>query len=244
MGERAEHLTKEQINQMKQEQEEKAIQSRRERSTSGFYDENYWDVYWRKRFNVEPREDHETVKTEVEKKINFIENYMGKVESMLDCGCSFGFFVTGMRDRECDAWGIDISQPALDLAPERTKPFLKRMNVTKIEFPDDRFTLVTAFDILEHLYIEEIEKALPEINRVAAQFILIRLPVPAFEAEPWVADCSGRSLDRSHVSCYPWEFWARRLTRIGKFRWWFAHLWDDGSDYNSCEGWIVFRRKE
>lgn len=224
---------------------EKQLKSRKERTTAGFYDAEYWGKDYQQRFGTNYEEDDKQVQFEVEKKVNFIKRYMPNIESVLDVACSFGFLTAKLRDDGLDAWGIDISCPALDKAPERVKPYLKEMNVKDMsEFKDNRFELVTAFDILEHLYIEEIIEAVKEIDRVARKFIVVRLPVPSLTAEPWVADMTAWGIDKEHVSNYPWEFWAKRFEKSGKFKWWFVYLWNFGGRDETCEGWIAFRSKK
>lgn len=224
---------------------QKQLVSRKERTTAGFYDAEYWGKDYQQRFGTNYEEDDKRVQFEVGKKVNFIKRYMPDIKSVLDVACSFGFLTAKLKDDGLDAQGIDISRPALDKAPERIKPYLKEMNVKDMnEFEDNQFELVVAFDILEHLYIEEIIEAVKEIDRVASKFILIRLPVPSLTAEPWVADMTAWGIDKEHVSNYPWEFWGNRFKKSGKFNWWFVYLWNFGGKDETCEGWITFRREK
>lgn len=223
----------------------KHAESRKARTTEGFYNEDYWGKESQTRYKTNYTEKDEQVQVEVEKKIAFINKYIPNVKRVLSVACSFGFLTAKLRDSKVDAWGIDISKPALANAPERVKPYLKEMNVKDMsEFKDDEFELVTAFDILEHLYIEEILEAVKEINRVADKFIILRLPIPSINAEPWIADMTAESLLKEHVSNYPWEFWARRFEKLHKFKWWFVNLWCSGGVDGTCEGWLIFKRIE
>ncbi len=213
------------------------------RTTAHLYDENYYKAKY-KTWMVDLNAENPVIKRETEKKYNFIKQYMPDVKSVLIPGCSFGFLVQMFRENECETVGIDVSPYVLNAAPTIIKPYLKEMNVTKLDFPNDHFELVAAFDIMEHLYFEEIVQAVEEVCRVASKYILIRVPVPYYDAELSISDYSSyRCIDKGHVSVYPWDFWARRMIKSGKFQFWFASLWGREAEI-SCETWITFRRSQ
>lgn len=235
--------------------EEKMLQSKKERTTSIVYDKAYWDNYWKKRFKVEYNENDKVVIRECEKKNNWI-NRLFHIDpkerpkgTLLDVGCSFGFFVSFMRKQGWDAYGIDVSAYALGIAPKHIKKFLRYGSVTDMPFADNRFGVVFCFDMLEHLYIEEIFKAVKELTRVSSRGIGIKLPVQGFDpnTERGITDWSHRSEDKTHVSIYPWEFWAKRFTESNKFRLQICSLWlgdDTGAGVGECmEAWMIFRRR-
>ena len=237
--------------------ERKQKESRRSRTTACFYDEAYWKI-WEKRWGAmtdtsDPRVLHETLK-----KVEFLERRgnFHKSKTALDIGCSFGFFVHGMREIGIDAQGVDVSEEAIVKAPEHIREHLKVMDVKDLKFEDNAFELITVFDLLEHLYVEEFMQAIKEITRVASKFIIIQSPFVGWRAEPWLTDLSYH--DRvmlDHVSTYPWDFWARRFTELGKFDFWFCELWNShnrGADTcpermggfdMTVEGYLTFRSK-
>lgn len=49
-------------------------------------------------------------------------------------------------------------------------------DVRRLPFENDSFSVVTAFEVLEHLPFSEFEKALSEIKRVSSRHIVISLP--------------------------------------------------------------------
>src|ERR1051326_6523710 len=71
---------------------------------------------------------------------NSIISKFGTGCSVLDVGCSCGFLVKTLRDRGCDAWGIEISDYALKntCAPG----YVIKGDVLDIPFKDNRFDVV------------------------------------------------------------------------------------------------------
>ena len=92
----------------------------------------------------------------------------------LDVGCGVGFVVEYLSGREFDlnVFGIDISDQSIEKAQTRLARFkgsqkrLVAVSDQKLPFDDDFFSLVTCFDMLEHLDLADVETTLAEINRV------------------------------------------------------------------------------
>lgn len=214
------------------------------RSTESLYNEEYFKYNYKSWIDGGLNKDNPVIKRETEKKVSFIKRHMPGIKSVLVCGCAFGFLVLRLREEKYDARGIDVAQYPLNIAPEKVKPYLENMNVkSMIEFTDNKFELVTVFDVLEHLYIEEILQAIKEINRVASKFILIRVPVPYSNSEFWVSDFSNHpdcKTHKGHVSVYPWNFWAEQVEKLNKFKFQFTTLWER-KPANCCEAWLVFK---
>jgi ubiquinone/menaquinone biosynthesis C-methylase UbiE len=204
---------------------DKLEQSRKERSTACFYDKSYWDEYWKGRFSGDEKE--------AKKRMNFVKNSFPGIKKILDAGCGLGYVVAVGRsgDYKYDICGIDISEAAIKRAPVVIQKYLKIGNITDLPYEDDSFELVTCFDIFEHLFIEEIFKAIKEVCRVAKKYILMRSPVVGWRGERCIADHSYRDKDRSHISVYPWDFWVRQFIQIGKFRFCRANMYCD-KDYD------------
>lgn len=219
--------------------------AQKEGTTKSLHDE----VYFRVRDEVYKTDEKKLIDGAM-KKLTFIKRHMPATRSILDCGCGLGYFVKVCRERDIKAQGVDFSRHALDCAPKEVKPYLEEKNIVDIDYPENGFDLVTAFNTCEHLFLNEINQALPKMNKIARKHILIQSPVPIWEAESWVTDFSpyGKASE-PHVSVYPWEFWARRIASLNKFQWWFTQLWrnyteESGLWYQTAEAWITFKRKE
>ena len=72
---------------------------------------------------------------------------------VLDIGCNCGALVKAFQDLGAEAYGVDIAQDALSAAPEEIKKCLFRVNIIQdtLPFPDEKFDLIIALDLVEHL---------------------------------------------------------------------------------------------
>lgn len=85
--------------------------------------------------------------------------------AILEIGCSGGPLMQRLRQQGySDLTGIDVSQPAIELAQARGVPNVSVMDGAALTFADARFDLVIASDVLEH--IEDEAQALREWARV------------------------------------------------------------------------------
>lgn len=96
-----------------------------------------------------------------------------KPTSVLELGAGRFTLTQALRNLGVTAWGIDWSMTACRFAPECAV----RAPVQTIPFGDKSFDLSTAFDILEHLEPEDVEKAIHEIWRVSRKWIVVNLPL-------------------------------------------------------------------
>lgn len=99
---------------------------------------------------------------------DFVKQYV-KDRIVLDAGCGTGYgsiyLVESGGARK--VYGIDVSQEAIDYCLniyQRDNLVFLRKNCTNLDFPDEFFNVVVAFEIIEH--IEDDQKFLSEANRV------------------------------------------------------------------------------
>ncbi len=96
---------------------------------------------------------------------------------VLDAGCGNGTTLHLLKSvYHFDAYGIDISQTAVDLA-QRMGIEAKAADITEnIPFPDGYFDVVICSEVLEHLLL--LERALQEIQRVGKDEAIFIFSVP------------------------------------------------------------------
>ncbi|RMD85272.1 MAG: class I SAM-dependent methyltransferase [Candidatus Dadabacteria bacterium] len=101
----------------------------------------------------------------------------GPCPDILDVGCGTGgaSFVFGTYGR---VWSCDRSTTALAIARRRGLTYLVAADGPALPFPDARFDIVLAFDVIEH--VDDDLAMLAELRRVARPGGLIAIHVPAW----------------------------------------------------------------
>ena len=98
-------------------------------------------------------------------------DYSLEGKKVLEIGCAKGFVVEGLRDLGVDAYGIDVSQYAIDCAREDIKPYLKVADVRTAlaDYKNKEFDLIFSRWTLCCFTDEEIAKMIIQMNRIAVQ---------------------------------------------------------------------------
>ena len=123
-------------------------------------------------------------------------------KNCLDVGCGTGGLVKSLRWLGIDAYGVEISKIALELADKDVKPYLKEGDIIKLPYKDNQFDLVLTYDVLEHLEKSKIQKAVNEVMRVAKKNVLHKI----YTVEnTWIEFLHAR--DFSHLSVESKSFW-------------------------------------
>ena len=99
-------------------------------------------------------------------RFKFVLERLPKSGTFLDVGCGDGALTELMCSEDRKVLGLDLEP----------NPWIAA-NATSIPFPDNEFDYVTAFEILEHLYDDDLPKAIAEIKRVAKKKIFVSVPV-------------------------------------------------------------------
>ncbi|MBI4497788.1 MAG: class I SAM-dependent methyltransferase [Chloroflexi bacterium] len=97
---------------------------------------------------------------------------------ILDAGCGTGANLQAL-ERYGSVLGVDISPLALALCRRRGLTGVALASVDHLPFRDAAFDLVTSFDVLYHLAVQEDQSALREFRRVLRPGGMLFLRVPA-----------------------------------------------------------------
>ena len=101
--------------------------------------------------------------------------------AILDLGTSTGTNLRMLKDLNCrQAIGLDKSPEAIRYCAEKGLGTVEQGDVCDLPFEDERFALVLATDIVEH--VDDDVRALSEIRRVLAPGGTAVITVPAFES--------------------------------------------------------------
>jgi ubiquinone/menaquinone biosynthesis C-methylase UbiE len=95
----------------------------------------------------------------------FKQRVHGKV---LDAGCGPGLGTNILAERADEVVGIDLNEPSLEYAIAHKLPnaLFKKMDVTKMEFPDNTFDCGVSSEVIEHMDEASQYKYLEELQRV------------------------------------------------------------------------------
>jgi SAM-dependent methyltransferase len=117
-------------------------------------------------------------------------------KKVLDAGCATGEYVTFLRQRGYDAYGIDLLPSAAWAGPDRQR--FRVGDVLHLPYADKEFDTVLLLEVLEH--VPDAEGVLREVRRVSRQNLIIS--VPDAQMDPLFAEAGlafHHWVDRSHV---------------------------------------------
>lgn len=143
--------------------------------------------------------------------------------TVLDAGCALGLLVEVLRKTGIEAWGIDISEYAIQNAHPEIRDYCQVGSITA-PFPLPHYDLIVCIEVLEHLPKEEAEKAIANLCQHSDDILFSSTPNDYQEA--------------THFNVQPSEYWVELFARNGFFR-------DVDYDASYITPWAIrFRRQE
>ncbi len=130
-------------------------------------------------------------------------------KTCLDVGCGNGKLIYYLRKLGIEAYGIEFSKTALELAQEQIRSYIKEGDMIKIPYPNNSFDLVVTFDVLDHLDRGKIKPAIHESIRVSKKYILHKIYTVENE---WITLFHKR--DYSRVSVFQKKYWQQLFTSL------------------------------
>lgn len=144
-------------------------------------------------------------------------------KTVLDAGCAWGFLVEMLRQREVQAWGVDISAYAIENVHPDVRPYCRVGSITE-PFEQPHYDLIVCIEVLEHLQKPAAEQALANLCQHSDDILFSSTPHDYQEA--------------THFNVQPPEVWAELFARQGFFR-------DVDFDASFITPWATrFRRQE
>jgi len=137
-------------------------------------------------------------------------------KTILDAGCAWGFLVEAFRNRDVEAYGVDISEYAIQNVHPDIKPYCWTGSITE-PFPK-KYDLITCIEVLEHMPRGEAEKAIENLCTHANEIIFSSTPFDYKEV--------------THVNVHDPEYWAEQFARHGFYR-------DMEADLSNITAWAV-----
>jgi SAM-dependent methyltransferase len=122
--------------------------------------------------------------------------------TILDAGCAMGFLVEALREKGVEAWGVDISEYAIQKAHAAIQPYCWVGSITKA-FPR-KYDLIVCIEVLEHLPPQEVEHVIANLCQHTDDILFSSTPLDYKEA--------------THFNVQPPEYWAEQFAKQGFVR--------------------------
>jgi SAM-dependent methyltransferase len=140
--------------------------------------------------------------------------------TVLDAGCALGFLVESLRNQGVEAYGVDISEYAIENVHESIQPYCWVGSITQA-FPQ-KYDLIVTIEVLEHMPKEQADAAVANLCAHAEDILFSSSP--SDYKEP------------THFNVQPPEYWADLFARHGFYR-------DVDFDASFITPWAVRFRK-
>lgn len=121
---------------------------------------------------------------------------------VLDVGCAMGFLVEALRERGVEAFGVDVSEYAVEHSAPEIRPHLWVGSATADL--RGRYDLIVCIEVLEHLQTADSEQAVANLCAHADDILFASSPLDQGEL--------------THFNCRPPEYWAQLFGASGFFR--------------------------
>lgn len=144
--------------------------------------------------------------------MSLFQNY--NPDNVLDVGCAYGYLVEAMRLGGAWTVGVDWSEHCVKAAVAQGNRFIQQADVRDglPSFDNGQMQVVTAFNLLDRIPLEDLTKAVKALIRVAQQPILVEVMIAKDDRNP---DWSGFTGDLSLVSVYSLAFWQQLFKNNG-----------------------------
>ena len=131
-----------------------------------------------------------------------------KGDCVLDFGCARGYVVKAFRLLGYDAWGVDVSEWAIDNVDPDVKQYCSLLSGSLTCADID---WVIAKDVLEH--VEHVGGAISDIMRTAVKGVLAVVPLSSFDDGRYVVEEYEK--DVTHAHRLTLETWENLFMRCG-----------------------------
>jgi polysaccharide pyruvyl transferase WcaK-like protein len=153
-------------------------------------------------------------------------------ETLMDAGCGRGWFLQKMLQGGIKAEGIDTSRAAhSSCAPGTVEAFKVG---TFHDLAHRRFDVVTAFDVMEHVFEEDIDSVVSILKSCAGKYIVMNICAAPDNEKPFTIS-KGKPVPEG----LEWLAVSGHVT-IRHRSWWKSRLEDDDwrVDENLCDQWF------
>jgi SAM-dependent methyltransferase len=137
--------------------------------TPAHYDDAYFAAEWRgggNRYDIETRR-------RIEDRNPLLIKEVLEPRRVLDVGCGPGFLMLFLAELGIEVEGIDFSPSSLTLAPPQVRDRIVIGDVTDTKVPERSFDLVVCREVIEHLSVLQIRRAVEQLCRASSRFVYL-----------------------------------------------------------------------
>ena len=174
-----------------------------------YFDRDYWMVKG-KRSGYSPEQGYTRQDFQWEAIAKMIYEILGH-GTYLESGCAFGWIVEWLVSYNISAKGYDISQYAIDHAPDIVKSRVICSDGFDLPFHNESFDFSYNLETAEHIAPENVDRWWGELYRVLKP-----------GAKVFSAVCVGHDnkrgvedIDKSHQTLQPLDWWYEKLSNVG-----------------------------
>jgi SAM-dependent methyltransferase len=159
------------------------------------YDDSYFTHAWREGEN---RYDLDT-RRRIEGRNPALIDEVFAPQRVLDAGCGPGFLLFLLAELGVSAEGIDLSPHSQALAPPEVAGQIRVCPITAIDAPERTYDLVVCREVLEHLTVPQVRRAVSELCRVSSRHVYLTTRFHPGPAHPFDA-ASEPEVDPTHIT--------------------------------------------
>jgi 2-polyprenyl-3-methyl-5-hydroxy-6-metoxy-1,4-benzoquinol methylase len=165
------------------------------------YDAEYFYGHW--------RNDRNNYSLEARRKIEgrnpYLIKYVFNPQAVLDFGCGPGVLIYLLHELGVYAEGIDFSRTAKEMAPKEIRDRIFLMPIDAAISLARQYDLVVCREVLEHLTVLQIQRAVENMCRLSSRFIYVTTRFSR-KVNDFLAVDTEAEVDRSHISLLNKDF--------------------------------------
>lgn len=165
------------------------------------YDDEYFNKNWRSEGNSYAIETRRSI----EGRNPALIKEVFQPKKVLDMGCGPGALMYFLHELGVDCDGVDGSPHIREMAPPEVRDRIAVALATESGKPDNAYDLVISREVLEHLTVLEVRRAVEEMCRVSSRFIYLTTryhPNP----ESLLDVTNEFHVDPTHITCLNKDF--------------------------------------